>query len=294
MDMLAAERNALMSQQKRAAAVSILPVHALQRCFAFLDSVTLDQFVVHVCERWHCAVRTSRSLQEARFAFLYSGADYDSRGMVAYLSKCHGEGRVGINSTAAARSTACEPRNPSTGVCPLLSLATVKALGGSAEEARRTPAERRGVQSLRGPLSNVLSLGVSHFATEPSPFAWVGIDFGDFTVRVLEYTFGTSRTIASHVPCPTSWELQGCVAVQSEAERSDWSLCRWHVLDQRSDVHVFSDAKRSATFEVRPEVARRWGAMQRLRLVQTSRNLQWGHEFVVSGVELYGSLFCRM
>jgi hypothetical protein len=158
----------------------------------------------------------------------------------------------------------------------------------------------RGIEGLRGVLSNVLSLGVTHFVTEPCPFAWVGIDFGRFTVRVRHYTIGTSigskGTTAApstqHVPFPTSWELQGCIRVADERERDDWSVCKWHVLDQQIQSKRLCDS-RSATFEVRPEVASRWGAMQRLRLVQTARNSQWGHEFFVSGVEFYGSLFSR-
>lgn len=304
MDVLAAARNSLLQHHVTTSVIERLTPNALQCCLVFLSPADLDINVVHVCRAWHLAVRISRLLCEKRFTFLYSGVDYDGKGIIKYLSEFYGCGRVGLASANyVAYPVPGKPQharilqNPSVGTSPLVQVAEVQLLRKGRVESREesalnTGAMKRALLASRGSLHNILSLGVSHFETQTVPYAWVGVDFGPFTIRVSHYTIGSSTAFGANTPFPTGWELQGCVSVRNEDERRDWSLCQWHTLDQHYEFVGFAyPDKMSLTFKVKDEIALRWKALQRIRLVQTSRNTQWGYQLVCSGLEFYGNIF---
>jgi hypothetical protein len=179
---------------------------------------------------------------------------------------------------------------------------------------------RRGVMISSGnrgfaPNEHFTSWGPSRFITPSIPYAWVGVELlQGFALEVTGYAFCISDGCSAF---PTAWELQGSTAatdssIRGEASAALWTETaeRWRVL-HKVEPHVthradrdsatqlstsaivaapFETGRRVATFHVRPH---RWGAMNRLRIVQTNRNSQWGHELPISGFEVYGSLSKR-
>jgi hypothetical protein len=162
------------------------------------------------------------------------------------------------------------------------------------------------------PSEHFTSWGPSRFITPSIPYAWVGVELlQGYAVEVTGYAFCISDGSSAF---PTAWELQGSTvatapSVRGEASAAVWTETaeRWRVL-HKVEPHVVHSADRDsatqsstaaivaapfetgcrvATFHVRPH---RWGAMNRLRIVQTKRNSQWGHELPISGFEVYGSL----
>lgn len=256
--------------------VRSFPILLVQNVLAFSDRDMLRDSAVFVSRVWYAAIRESPELTSRRMAFVHS-ADYDGCGIVAYLATLSRATR-----TLLASGYDCGGRrfenvtNPALGHCPLVRL-SCSSLAGSA--------------STEGSLAALTAGRVAHFATEKLPFAWAGIDFGDFRVAVTKYTVGTSDQAGA--PVPMQWELQG-----SNDRAAAWGDCTWVVLDKQQGAFVEQPAKRlSATFDVvlKSDSATYGGVpFRRLRIVQTSVNSHWGHELVVSGLEFYGRLFrCR-
>ncbi|CUG86226.1 unnamed protein product [Bodo saltans] len=167
------------------------------------------------------------------------------------------------------------------------------------------------------PNEHFTSWGPSRFFTPSIPHPWVGIEFVQgYAVEVTGYAFCISSGSSAF---PTAWELQGCSVasaptVPETPSSAVWTETaeRWRVLHKMESHHhnsndnnrshaghsspkegvvsPFETGCRVATFHVRPH---RWGPMNRLRVVQTRRNSQWGHELPISGFEVYGSLSKR-
>jgi hypothetical protein len=225
----------------------------------FCDSATLDVCCVHVCRDWHSIVSLDPQLQQQRMAFLHSGTDYDTNGILYYLGSRAGK--------AARRGKSTLYVNPATGPRPLVGVEYSQVLLTKGNSAGRREA--------------FVAHGVGEFATESIPFAWVGVDFRSFRVRPTAYTVGISS--AAGAPKMTDWELQAC-----RDDGEDWAGHRWFVLDVRSGWY-FKDSP-SATFTV-PSAGQHREAWRKFRIVQTNRNSQWGHELCISGFEVFGNLF---
>ena len=257
-----------------------LPTLVTQRVFEYADPEMLDLGIINVCRHWASSLVQSKELAKRRKMFVFSGQDYDGKGVLHYLATHCGHRLHNLVRTD----------NPSEGAAPPVKVAC-SVLGAD------IPPNESNADSVRG-LHNITSFGPSHFQTPPMPYSWVGIDFGEFRVWPTHYTFSTS--VRPQTAAPLEWELQGCLSDERDVTLTrkpvGWGDCAWVVLDRRAtDCFDPSHAAhvKHATFDVPMSKLAGRGPMKKLRLVQIGRNTQWGTEFTVSGIEFYGQLYRR-
>lgn len=295
-----------------------LPPTVLQVIFSYHAPAVLDDTVVFVCRKWYFAVRQSCALQKVRFEFVFRH-NYDGRGILYYLASRR-------RSPPSPGELIANPNafNAACGLNPLVKVAAIPGIDSLRDRPQSTASSssRALPPSPRSPrmakfqptlqsnyeLTNLCSFGPSRFMTANVPYAWAGVDFQDFCVDITAYTFSVNSEINS--PFPLSWELQGCAAMTPDEDAcSDWKCCTWHVL-HKHDLTVappmaespslttdrnhqlvpppcFSATQRTLSFTLEKHL---WGPMRRVRIVQTSRNSEWGHSLPISGIELYGKL----
>jgi hypothetical protein len=242
-----------------------LDVGTWRRVFAYLPQPDLADTIIFVSRGWCDAVRSDNALNARRHAFNHT-SDYDGRGILYYLGTMDTVRRPANTETSWAVE-ALPSANPATCLRPLVTVAMATLKGtvlGDVDLARTLCGGRP-----------------AHFSSDNVPFAWVGVNLNQFSVAVTAYTVSTSTD--PQQPIPLQWELQG-----TRDEHGDWEECAWTVLDKRRGAFFVPGTPRgSHTFHITNPTAE---PFRRLRLVQASANSHWGHAYVVSGLELYGSL----
>jgi hypothetical protein len=249
------------------------PEVVLQLILSFLSQSELADIAVLVNRTWCGAIRRSTELNGRRFAFNYSGVDYDGQGILSYL------GRRSAAAATMARFTTSKTagsvdlsvslaraRNPALALRP-----QVRAWCASFDGAIAPSA-----------LAECLCGGsVGRFVTDKMPFAWVGVDLLEFGVVPTWYTLGGSTDADD--PYPLQWELQATTTAGTS-----WDGADWVVLDRQMGDMLCRKGPTppSKTFQVTAKAQ----PFRRFRIVQTSANSHWGHELAVSGLELYGTL----
>jgi hypothetical protein len=248
-----------------------MPVRALQHILAFVDERGLSIVAVFVNREWCNAIRSSALLNRRRLSFNFTGRDYDD-GILGYLGQRNASAaalqRVHADWQGSAHGAVLDAvvksvTNPALALRPLVRVAC-SSLHGVVVDSKALAAALCGGRPAR-------------FATEKIPFAWVGVDMLHFAVVPTAYTLSASPDATDALPL--TWEFQASSATGAE----DWDAPIWDVLDKRLGCGL--EHGRTATFQLTTQ--RKY---KRFRVVQTSVNSLWGHELVVSGLELYGTL----
>ena len=238
--------------------------------FSFASAASLRDLLC-IARGWSILIRSHPLLRKRRLEFEWDGpSQHPSKsGILHYFG------------TALGRRPAWS--NPSK--CVLHSV----GLRCSSMDSRASASVGSFVPAVRGvvrnDLSNVVSHGVSHFATSGLPYSWIALDFKEFAVSPTYYTFGTSTELTCF---PTHWQLLGSECDGKGCDLNMWTT--WVLLDDVRGVDPpFGPNRRTATFAVK-NAAASTAHFRHFRLLQTAPNQQFGHTLLVSGFEVFGHL----